>query len=160
LQDCLYLGNLSALRDWGHARDYVEMQWLMLQQQQAEDFVIATGVQVSVREFVQRAATELGITVAFSGEGTQEIGAVASVTGDTAKCKVGDVIVRVDTRYFRPTEVETLLGDPTKAKQKLGWTPTITLPDLVKEMIQADYGAAQRDSVVKLAGFQAYDYHE
>ena len=121
LQDCLYLGNLSALRDWGHARDYVEMQWLMLQQQQPEDFVIATGVQVSVREFVQRAAAELGITVSFSGAGEQEVGTVAAVSGDKAQCKVGDVIVRVAPRYFRPTEVETLLGDPTKAKVKLGW---------------------------------------
>ena len=160
LQDCLYLGNLSALRDWGHARDYIEMQWLMLQQQQPEDFVIATGVQVSVREFVQRAATELGITVAFSGEGTQEVGTVAAVSGDKAKCKVGDVIVRVDPRYFRPTEVETLLGDPSKAKQKLGWTPATTLAELVREMVQSDYVAAKRDSLVKQAGYQAFDYHE
>jgi GDPmannose 4,6-dehydratase len=160
LQDCLYLGNLSALRDWGHARDYVEMQWLMLQQQQAEDFVIATGVQVSVREFVQQAAAELGIAIAFSGKGTQEVGAVAAVNGDKARCKVGDVIVRVDPRYFRPTEVETLLGDPTKAKQKLGWTPTTTLAELVREMVDSDYVAAQRDSLVKQAGYQAFDYHE
>ena len=160
LQDCLHLGNLSALRDWGHARDYIEMQWLMLQQQQPEDFVIATGVQVSVREFVQRAATELGITVAFSGEGTQEVGTVAAVSGDKAKCKVGDVIVRVDPRYFRPTEVETLLGDPSKAKQKLGWTPATTLAELVREMVQSDYVAAKRDSLVKQAGYQAFDYHE
>jgi GDPmannose 4,6-dehydratase len=160
LQDCLYLGNLSALRDWGHARDYVEMQWLMLQQQQAEDFVIATGVQVSVREFVQRAAAELGITVAFSGSGTQEVGKVAAVSGDKARCKVGDQIVRVDPRYFRPTEVETLLGDPTKAKQKLGWTPATTLAELVREMVDSDYLAAKRDSLVKRAGYQAFDYHE
>ena len=160
LQDCLYLGNLSALRDWGHARDYVQMQWLMLQQEQAEDFVIATGVQYSVRQFVERAAAELGITVAFQGEGVDEVGVVAAVSGDKAKCKVGEVIVRVDPRYFRPTEVETLLGDPTKAKQKLGWEPTTPFEQLVREMVEADYTAARRDSLVKLAGFQAYDHHE
>jgi GDPmannose 4,6-dehydratase len=164
LQDCLHLGNLSALRDWGHARDYVQMQWLMLQQQQAEDFVIASGTQHSVREFVQLSAAELGVTVAFEGEGEKEIGvvsAVGKVAGDLrAKCKVGDVIVRVDPRYFRPTEVETLLGDPTKAKEKLGWVPTTTFEELVKEMVESDYTSAKRDSMVKLAGFQAYDYHE
>ena len=160
LQDCLYLGNLSALRDWGHARDYVAMQWLMLQQQEAEDYVIATGVQYSVRQFVERAAAELGITVEFRGDGQTEIGVVAAVKGNRAKCKPGEVIVRVDPRYFRPTEVETLLGDPTKAREKLGWTPTTTFEELVKEMIEADYTAAKRDSLVKLAGFQAYDHHE
>lgn len=164
LQDCLYLGNLSALRDWGHARDYVRMQWMMLQQEQAEDFVIATGVQYSVRQFVERAAAELGVTVAFSGEGEAEIGTVAKVVpvnGELkAKCKVGDVIVKVDPRYFRPTEVETLLGDPSKAKAKLGWEPTTPFSELVREMVEADYTAAKRDSLVKLAGFQAYDYHE
>ncbi len=160
LQDCLHLGNLSALRDWGHARDYVEMQWLMLQQDHAEDFVIATGVQYSVRQFVEFAAAELGITLAFSGEGEAEVGTVVAVKGDKAKCKVGDVIVRVDPRYFRPTEVETLLGDPSKAKAKLGWVPTTTLQELVTEMVQADYTAARRDSLVKMAGFQAYDYNE
>jgi len=160
LQDCLYLGNMSALRDWGHAKDYVEMQWLMLQQDKPEDFVIATGVQYSVRQFVEFAAAELGITVAFEGEGEREIGRVAAVSGDKAKCKVGDVIVKVDPRYFRPTEVETLLGDPSKAKAKLGWTPKTTLKELVAEMVQADYSSAQRDSLVKQAGFQAYDYHE
>jgi GDPmannose 4,6-dehydratase len=160
LQDCLYLGNLSALRDWGHAKDYVEMQWLMLQQSQPEDFVIATGVQFSVRQFVSFAAKELGVTIAFTGEGEQEVGAVAAVEGNLAQCKVGDVIVRVDPRYFRLTEVETLLGDPTKAKQKLGWTPATTLAELVSEMVQADYAAARRDSLVKQAGFKAYDYNE
>jgi GDPmannose 4,6-dehydratase len=160
LQDCLYLGNMSALRDWGHARDYVRMQWMMLQQEQPEDFVIATGVQYSVRQFVEFAAAELGITIAFSGEGEREVGTVTRVAGGKSKCKPGDVIVRVDPRYFRPTEVETLLGDPSKAKQKLGWVPTTTLPQLVKEMVDADYTAAKRDSMVKLAGFQAYDYHE
>jgi GDPmannose 4,6-dehydratase len=160
LQDCLYLGNLSALRDWGHAKDYVEMQWLMLQQDKPEDFVIATGVQFSVRQFVERAAAELGVTLAFEGEGEQEIGTVAAVTGKQAKVKVGDVIIRVDPRYYRPTEVETLLGDPSKAKQKLGWTPKITFEQLVKEMVEADYMAARKDSLVKMAGFQAFDHHE
>jgi GDPmannose 4,6-dehydratase len=160
LQDCLYLGNLSALRDWGHAKDYVEMQWLMLQQAQPEDFVIATGVQYSVRQFVEFAARELGITIEFRGDGAAEVGMVAKVEGDKAKCKVGEVIVRVDPRYFRPTEVETLLGDPSKARAKLGWVPKITLPELVKEMVESDYHSARRDSYVKLAGFQAYDHNE
>ena len=160
LQDCLYLGNMSALRDWGHAKDYVEMQWLMLQQEQPEDFVIATGVQYSVRQFVEFAARELGISIAFSGEGAAEIGTVVKVEGDKARCKVGDVIVKVDPRYFRPTEVETLLGDPSKAKAKLGWVPKITFAELVKEMVEADYSAARRDSMIKLAGFKAYDYNE
>jgi GDPmannose 4,6-dehydratase len=160
LQDCLYLGNLSALRDWGHARDYVQMMWLMLQQQQAEDFVIATGVQVSVRQFVELAARELGTELVFSGKGEQEIATVTRVSGDKAKCKVGDVIVRVDPRYYRPTEVETLLGEPEKARRKLGWTPTTTLAELVTEMVHSDYAAAKRDDMVKQAGFQAYDYHE
>ena len=164
LQDCLHLGNMSALRDWGHAKDYVEMQWLMLQQDKPEDFVIATGVQYSVRQFVEFAAKELGITLAFSSEGDQEIATVErvdAIDGEIkAQCKPGDVIVKVDPRYYRPTEVETLLGDPTKAKQKLGWVPKITLPELVKEMVEADFASARRDSMVKLAGFQAYDHHE
>jgi GDPmannose 4,6-dehydratase len=164
LQDCLYLGNMSALRDWGHARDYIEMQWLMLQQSQPEDFVIATGVQYSVRQFVEFAAQELGITLAFSGEGEAEVGTVAAISpvnGELkAKCKVGDVVVKVDPRYYRPTEVETLLGDPSKAKQKLGWTPKTTLRELVKEMVEADYTTARKDSLVKAAGFQAFDHHE
>jgi GDPmannose 4,6-dehydratase len=160
LQDTLHLGNLSALRDWGHARDYVQMQWLMLQQEKAEDFVIATGVQYSVRQFVERAAAELGITVEFRGEGADEVGVVAKVSGNRAKVKPGEVIVRVDPRYFRPTEVETLLGDPSKAKAKLGWEPTTPFAELVREMVESDYTAAKRDSLVKLAGFQAYDYNE
>ena len=164
LQDCLYLGNMSALRDWGHAKDYVEMQWLMLQQDVAEDFVIATGVQYSVRQFVEFAARELGMTLAFEGAGEAEVGTVVAVEPVNgallAKCKVGDVIVRVDPRYYRPTEVETLLGDTTKAREKLGWTPKITLAELVAEMVVSDYASAKRDSLVKLAGFQAYDYHE
>jgi len=158
LQDCLYLGNLSALRDWGHARDYVEMQWLMLQQDKPEDFVIATGVQYSVRQFVEFAAAELGIQLRWEGEGDKEIGIVAAVTNK--EVKVGDTIVKVDPRYYRPTEVETLLGDPTKAREKLGWVPQTTLAELVQEMVQADYAAAKRDALVKSAGFQAYDHHE
>lgn len=160
LQDCLYLGNLSALRDWGHAKDYVEMQWLMLQQDVAEDFVIATGVQYSVREFVDFAAKELGVTLAFEGEGENEIARITAVNNVDAKCKVGDTVVRIDPRYFRPTEVETLLGDPTKAKQKLGWTPVTTLQQLVSEMAQSDFTSAKRDSLVKQHGFQAFDHHE
>jgi len=160
LQECLYLGNLSALRDWGHARDYVEMQWLMLQQDQPEDFVIATGVQYSVRQFVELAARELGIGLRFEGSGESETGVVATVDASRTRCKVGDVIVRVDPRYFRPTEVETLLGDPGKAKAKLGWTPKVTLPELVHEMVQADYASAQRDNLVRDAGYQTYDRHE
>lgn len=146
LQDCLYLGNLDALRDWGHAKDYVEMQWLMLQQQQAEDFVIATGVQYSVRQFVNVAAAELGLSITWKGEGVNEKGYDA-----TGKC-----IVAVDPRYFRPTEVETLLGDATKAREKLGWTPRITFEDLVKEMVAADYKAAQRDELVKQHGYKSF----
>ena len=160
LQDCLYLGNMSALRDWGHAKDYVEMQWLMLQQEVAEDFVIATGVQYSVREFVDLAAKELGVTLSFEGEGENEIARITAVNNPEAKCKVGDTVVRVDPRYFRPTEVETLLGDPTKAKQKLGWTPVTTLQQLVSEMAQSDFTSAKRDSLVKQHGFQAFDHHE
>lgn len=160
LQDCLYLGNLSALRDWGHARDYVEMQWLMLQQEQPEDFVIATGIQYSVRDFVKHAAAELGITVRFEGEGVDEIGVVEKVEGDEAKVQPGTVIVRVDSRYFRPTEVETLLGDPTKAQEKLGWRPTTTFQSLVTEMVRADYQVAKRDALVTLAGFKTFEYNE
>lgn len=160
LQDCLYLGNMEALRDWGHARDYVEMQWLMLQQEHAEDFVIATGVQRSVRDFVRLAAAGLGITLEFSGTAEQEIATVVHVEGDRARCQPGDIIVRVDARYYRPTEVETLLGDPSKAAEKLGWRPTTSLEQLVEEMIEADYRSACRDGIIKKHGFEAYDYHE
>ncbi len=160
LQDCLYLGNLSALRDWGHARDYVEMQWLMLQQEVAEDYVIATGKQFSVRDFVQMSARELGMQIDFRGEGEAEVGYVASVAGDRSKAAVGDIVVRVDPRYYRATEVETLLGDPTKAREKLGWVPTTTTEELCREMTQSDYDAARRDQLVKQHGFQTYDYHE
>jgi len=165
-QNCLYLGNLSALRDWGHAKDYVHMQWLMLQQEVAEDFVVATGVQHSVRDFVQRAGAELGLTIEFQGQGVEEVGVVTAVAKTELtrnlppRCKPGDVVVRVDPGYFRPTEVETLLGDASKARDKLGWQPQITFADMVKEMVQSDYTAAKRDSLVKLAGFNAYDHHE
>lgn len=160
LQDCLYLGNLSARRDWGHARDYVEMQWLMLQQDKPEDFVIATGIQHSVREFVLLAAAELGITLRFEGSDIAETGVVEAVSDEHTKIKPGDVIVRVDPRYFRPTEVETLLGDASKAHQKLGWRPKISFAELVTEMMRCDYQSAKRDSLVKAHGFPAYDYHE
>lgn len=158
LQNCLYLGNMDSLRDWGHAQDYVEMQWLMLQQETAEDFVIATGVQFSVRDFVNVAAGELGITLKWEGNGLDEVGIVeqTSATG----VKVGDVIVRVDPRYFRPAEVETLLGDPTKAREKLGWTPKTTFAELVSEMVREDLNSAKRDELVKHHGFAAYDYNE
>lgn len=150
LQDCLYLGNLDAKRDWGHAKDYVEMQWLMLQQDHPEDYVIATGIQYSVRDFVNVAAAELGIKIRWEGKGVDEKGFDA-----TGKC-----IVSVDPRYFRPTEVETLLGDATKARKKLGWTPKITFSELVTEMVRADLKAAERDELVKGSGYPAYDYHE
>jgi GDPmannose 4,6-dehydratase len=160
LQQCLYLGNLSALRDWGHARDYVEMQWLMLQQDEPEDFVIATGEQYSVREFVQRAASELGVTIRFEGSGVEEVGVVEQVGNREVRMTPGDVIVRVDPRYFRPTEVETLLGDPSKAHARLGWQPRTSFEALVKEMILADYQVARRDALVTLAGFKAFAYNE
>ncbi len=160
LQDCLYLGNLHAQRDWGHARDYVEMQWLMLQQEQPEDFVIATGVQHRVRDFVLMSAAQLGITVEFTGDAEREIGTVVAVEGKRARCMPGDVIVRVDPRYYRPTEVETLLGDATKAREKLGWRPSTSFAQLVQEMVEADYDAARRDGLIKEHGFETYDYHE
>ncbi|HQT33623.1 MAG: GDP-mannose 4,6-dehydratase [Thiobacillus sp.] len=150
LQDCLFLGNMDAKRDWGHAKDYVEMQWLMLQQEMPEDFVIATGVQYSVRDFVNAAAKELGMAIRWEGQGVDERG--FDVHG---KC-----IVAVDPRYFRPTEVETLLGDPSKAKDKLGWTPKITFDELVAEMVREDLKAAERDELVKKHGYKAMDYHE
>jgi len=160
LQDCLFLGNLDSLRDWGHAKDYVEMQWLMLQQEQADDFVIATGVQYSVRQFVDRAAAELGIVLEWRGSGVNEVGVVASVNNAELKLKPGHRVVAVDPRYFRPAEVETLLGDPSKAKQKLGWVPKISFDELVSEMVREDLKGAKRDSLIKLAGYQAFDYNE
>jgi GDPmannose 4,6-dehydratase len=150
LQECLFLGNLDAKRDWGHAKDYVEMQWLMLQQDVAEDFVIATGVQYSVREFVNAAAQEIGLAIRWQGEGVDEKGFDGS----------GKCVVAVDARYFRPTEVETLLGDASKAKEKLGWTPKITFDQLVSEMMREDLKAAERDELVKRHGFSTFNYHE
>jgi len=150
LQSCLFLGNLDAKRDWGHAKDYIEMQWLMLQQDTADDYVIATGKQYSVRDFVNAAASELGMRIKWVGRGEDEKGFDES----------GNCIVAVDKRYFRPTEVETLLGDPTKAKEKLGWTPKITFEELVAEMVREDLKAAERDELVKRHGYSAYDYNE
>ena len=160
LQDTLYLGNLDSLRDWGHARDYVEMQWLMLQQEQAEDFVIATGKQYSVRDFVRLAAGELGIEIAFSGEAEGEIGTVSKLHSSQSRCRVGDVIVRVDPRYYRPTEVETLLGDPSKAAEKLGWRPRTSLEEMVGEMMRSDYNIALRDGLMNSHGYPTYNFHE
>ncbi len=164
LQSTLYLGNLSALRDWGHARDYVEMQWLMLQQPTPDDYVIATGVQHSVREFVQMAAAELGMTLRFDGEGAEETATVAAVHAlpglPAPICQPGSVVVRVDPRYFRPTEVEHLLGDASKAREQLGWAPRTTLQDLVKEMVQHDLQLAQKHHLVLSAGFNAPLRHE
>jgi GDPmannose 4,6-dehydratase len=150
LQETVYLGNLNARRDWGHARDYVEMQWLMLQQDKPEDFVIATGEQYSVRDFVEAAAKEVGVSVTWKGEGEKEKGYDAA----------GKCIVAVDPRYFRPTEVEALLGDASKARKKLGWVPKIRFPELVAEMMREDLKSAERDELVKKHGFAAYDYHE
>jgi len=163
LQDCLYLGNLNALRDGGHARDYVEMQWLMLQQEQPEDYVIATGVQYSVRDFVNAAVAELGIRLTWKGEGKGEVGVVGDLNQfkiKNSKLRVGDVVVRVDPRYYRPTEVETLLGDPTKAREKLGWVPRTTFAELVAEMVQSDLEDAKRDELCRRHGFNTFDYHE
>jgi GDPmannose 4,6-dehydratase len=154
LDQCLYMGNLDALRDWGHARDYVEMQWLMLQQDKPEDFVIATGVQFSVRTFIEKTAQQLGIAISWEGEGVSEQGRVARVEGDGAPAvKIGDVIVKIDPRYFRPAEVETLLGDPTKAKETLGWTPKITLDQMIKEMVAFDLDQAKQHALLKSKGF-------
>jgi GDPmannose 4,6-dehydratase len=155
LDSCLYMGNIDSLRDWGHARDYVRMQWMMLQQDQPEDFVIATGVQVSVREFITLSAARLGLTLKFQGQGLDEVGIVASVMGDAAPAvKAGDVVVRIDPRYFRPAEVETLLGDPTKAKERLGWTPQITLAQLIDEMVASDLEEARRHALLRQHGFK------
>ncbi len=164
LQDCLHLGNLDARRDWGHAKDYVEAQWLMLQQDEPEDFVIATGKQYTVRQMVETAAQELGIGLRWQGEGQNEVGIIDTVeAGRGTRDSVltpGQEVVRIDPRYFRPAEVETLLGDPTKAKQKLGWEPKVTFKELVVEMVRSDLDAAQRDELVKQHGYQTFDYHE
>lgn len=154
LEKCLYLGNMDALRDWGHAKDYVRMQWMMLQQDVAEDFVIATGKQISVREFVSMSAAELGIILEFSGKGVNEIATVVAIEGENAPAlNVGDVIVKVDSRYFRPAEVETLLGDPSKAKSKLGWVPEITVEQMCAEMVQNDLDKAKQHAILKRHGY-------
>ena len=154
LEDCLFMGNIDALRDWGHAKDYVEMQWLMLQQETPDDFVIATGVQYSVRDFINKTVAQLGIELAWEGEAVNEVGRVTAITGDKAPgLKVGDVIVKIDPRYFRPTEVETLLGNPAKAKEKLGWTPKITLDEMIEEMVAYDLDQAKQHALLKNNGF-------
>ncbi|TLF45910.1 GDP-mannose 4,6-dehydratase [Halomonas urmiana] len=154
LEGCLYMGNMDALRDWGHAKDYVRMQWLMLQQGVAEDFVIATGKQISVRDFIRLSAEELGITLCFEGQGVNEMAIVERIKGDKAPAlKVGDVILRVDARYFRPAEVETLLGDPSKAKAKLGWEPEITVQEMCAEMVAEDLKVAKRHALLKEHGY-------
>ena len=155
LDQCLYMGNMDSLRDWGHAKDYVRMQWMMLQQQQAEDFVIATGVQYSVRQFIHWTAAELGITLRFEGQGVDERAVVEQITGDKAPAlKAGDTVVRVDPRYFRPAEVDTLLGDPAKAKARLGWTPEITVQEMCAEMVAHDLHVAQRHALLKKHGYE------
>jgi len=155
LEACLYMGNLDSLRDWGHARDYVRMQWMMLQQDVAEDFVIATGVQYSVRQFILWSAAELGITLSFSGEGVDEVGVVEAVADpDAVTVRPGDVIVRVDPRYFRPAEVDTLLGDPSRARDRLGWVPEITVQEMCAEMVAEDLKTARRHALLKTHGFE------
>ena len=155
LERCLYMGNIDSLRDWGHAYDYVRMQWIMLQQDTADDFVIATGQQYSVREFIKWSAEELGIALEFSGEGLDEVATIAAITGDKAPAlNVGDVVMRIDPRYFRPAEVETLLGDPTKAREMLGWKPEITAQQMCEEMVAADLKDAQRHAFLKANGFE------
>ena len=161
LEDCLYMGNIDSLRDWGHAKDYVRMQWLMLQQDAPEDYVIATGKQHSVRDFVNWSAAELGITLAFSGTGVDEVATVSAITGDMAPAlKVGDVILRIDPRYFRPAEVETLLGDPSKAKQNLGWEPQISAQQMCAEMVAEDLKTARRHALLKEHGMDLPVSHE
>lgn len=161
LENCLYLGNIDALRDWGHAKDYVRMQWMMLQQAQPEDFVIATGVQYSVRQFIEWSAQELGIALRFEGHGVDEHAIVTAIVGDKAPgLKVGDVIVKIDPRYFRPTEVETLLGDPSKAKQKLGWFPEITVQQMCQEMVAHDLTQAQKHALIKQHGYPVFNAAE
>jgi len=171
LQECLYLGNLSAKRDWGHAKDYVRMQWLMLQQDEPEDYVIASGEQHSVRAFCEFAFGELGITLRWEGEGINEVGIVQEVNSAAAASDInsshfsyqvtsGQTVVRIDPRYFRPTEVETLLGDATKAKEKLGWQPEITFQEMVREMVHEDLKDAQRDTLCQREGFKVFNYNE
>ena len=155
LEPCLYMGNIDSLRDWGHAKDYVRMQWMMLQQEEPEDFVIATGVQYSVREFISWTAIELGLELEFEGEGIDEVARVASIVGDKAPAlTAGDVVMRINPRYFRPAEVDTLLGDPTKAKEKLGWVPEITAQEMCTEMVEEDLKAARRAALLKEHGLE------
>lgn len=155
LEPCLYMGNIDALRDWGHAKDYVRMQWMMLQQDAPDDFVIATGKQYTVRQFIEWSAAELGVTVRFEGVGVDEVGVVAAIEGNDAPAlSVGDVIVRIDPRYFRPAEVETLLGDPSKAKAKLGWTPEITVQEMCAEMVAHDLKNARRSRLLREHGLE------
>jgi len=154
LEDCLYMGNMDALRDWGHAKDYVRMQWMMLQQDKPEDFVIATGVQYSVRQFIEWSAEELGIKLRWQGQGVEEVGIIESMHTPHEALSVGQTIVRIDPRYFRPTEVDTLLGDPTKAKEKLGWVPEITVQELCKEMVAFDLDQAKQHALLKKSGYQ------
>ena len=168
--DCLYLGNVNSKRDWGHAKDYVRMQWLMLQQEKPDDYVIATGHQYSVRDFVNAAAAEMGITIAWQGEGVDEVGVVDKVDEEKlrfavnraihCRCKPGEIIIRIDPTYFRPTEVDTLLGNPAKATTELGWVPSITFPELVAEMVREDLLLAMKDKLSQVAGFPIYDHKE
>lgn len=154
LENCLFMGNMDSLRDWGHAKDFVRMQWLMMQQEQPEDFVIATGVQYSVRQFIEMSALELGISISWEGTGVEEKGIVDGINGNNAQgLKVGQTIVAIDPRYFRPAEVETLLGDPSKAKEKLGWVPQITLQEMIKEMVACDYDEAKKHALLKVQGY-------
>ena len=157
LEDCMYMGNLDSLRDWGHARDYVRMQWLMLQQEKPEDFVIATGLQYSVRQFIQWTAEEVGMKLRFDGQGVNEVAVVESIHGENCPAlQVGQIIIRVDPRYFRPTEVETLLGDPSKAKNKLGWEPETTTQEMCREMVAHDLQEAKRNAFLKARGYEVH----
>jgi GDPmannose 4,6-dehydratase len=156
LEKCLYMGNVNALRDWGHAKDYVRMQWMMLQQDHPEDYCIATGLQYSVRQFIEWSALELGVTLRFEGEGLDEIGIVVSIKGDDAPAlKMGDIVFRVEQRYFRPAEVETLLGDPSKAKKILGWVPKISVQEMCSEMVREDLKTAKRLALLKEHGYDS-----
>ena len=154
LEKCLYMGNMDSLRDWGHAKDYVRMQWMMLQQDQPKDYVIATGTQISVRDFIRMSAENLGLRIRFEGKGVEEKGIVDAITGNNAPAlKVGDVVVAVDPRYFRPAEVETLLGDPSKAKRELGWTPEVTVEQMCAEMVASDLQEAKRHALLRAHGY-------
>jgi GDPmannose 4,6-dehydratase len=158
LEPCIYMGNIDALRDWGHAKDYVRMQWMMLQQEAPDDFVIATGVQYSVRQFIEWSAAELGITLKFEGQGVDETATVVSINGEKAPAvNVGDVIMRIDPRYFRPAEVETLLGDPSKAKEKLGWVAEISVQEMCAEMMVSDLAKAKQHALLKEHGYSVYE---